>query len=390
MSGSRGLSQGILSKLKNMIITILLFFLYCGCGHEEPALIAEGESNDDTSQVTTAGVSTPFDSLLQSKLIKIVGSGDFSGTVIITAKDGRQFSFSNGYADFEKKILNSDSILYQIASLTKIFTALAASDLEKAGKLKFSDPFTKHLKSKLPYNNISIRNLLDHTAGLPDYIDIVGKYWKGKSGPENEEIFQLYRDNKVAVKSPPGKFFSYSNINYIILSSIVENISGISFERYVRELKGEGWTGLQVLGNNETNWDSGKLAIAYLSTGKKYSKVPPGIIIPFEKRKGSGGLWTTPFNFNEWLSTMFFKLDFYKTTLTEKKTMAKVGSSNYVLGWYVVKKKGSEYIYCYGKNPGMNSFCAYLPDKEIIITLFSNTEIDSKSKGEQFVSALIQ
>jgi hypothetical protein len=170
---------------------------------------------------------------------------------------------------------------------------------------------------------------------------------------------------------------------------MVENISGISFEKYVRELKGEGFAGARVFGNSEINGNSGKAAIAYLTTGKKYSKVPAGLVVPFEKRKGSGGLWITPFNFNEWLTTMFFKLDFYRGTLIDKKTRAKVGSSNYILGWYVAKKEGKDYIYCYGKNPGMNSFCAYLPGEEIVISLFNNTETDSKAIGEQLVFALL-
>jgi CubicO group peptidase (beta-lactamase class C family) len=392
MSGSGYLRNSVLPGLKKIVITFLLFFLYCGCGQQEPVNQTEsdGKISKDTTQVVKEIVYIPFDTVLQHKLLKLVNSGDFSGSVIITAKDGRQFESSTGFADYEKKILNSDSVFFQVASLTKIFTALATLNLEQTGKLKFTDLFTKHLKTKLPYNNITVRNLLDHTSGIPDYIDLVGKYWKGKSGPINTQIFQLYLDNKIVGKSPPGKYFAYSNINYIILSSLIEDLSGKSFEKYVRELTSDKWIGAEVFGRDEIKDSSIRVASAYLSTGKKYSKVPSGLIVPFEKRKGSGGLWITPFQFNEWLSSMFFKHDFYRNVLSDKTVLSKVGSSNYVLGWYTVKKKSSEYIYCYGKNPGMNSFCAYLPDEEITIALFSNTEIDSKAKGEQLVSALLK
>jgi hypothetical protein len=392
MSGNRCLRNLFFSGLKKMLITCILFFLFCGCGHQDPVNKSEinGEIVDDTSFMTTEVVTSPFDTVIQNKLKKLINSGDFSGSVIITAKDGRQFKYSTGYADYEKKIINSDSVFFQAASLTKIFTALAIYNLEQTGKLKFNDPFTKHLNSKLPYNDISIRNLLDHTAGIPDYIEIVGKFWKGKAGPDNEQIFQLYRDNKIVAKTAPGKYFSYSNINYIILSSIVENISGKSFEGYLRDPGSGKVKNANVFGQSELGNTPGKIATPYLSTGKKYAKVPSGLILPFEKRKGSGGLWITPNEFDQWLGEMFFKIDFYRKVLNDKTLLSKVGSSNYVLGWYKVKKKDLEYIYCYGKNPGMNSFCAYLPGKEITITLFSNTEIDSKAKGEQFVSILLQ
>jgi CubicO group peptidase (beta-lactamase class C family) len=145
MSGNRCLRNLFFSGLKKMLITCILFFLFCGCGHQDPVNKSEinGEIVDDTSFMTTEVVTSPFDTVIQNKLKKLINSGDFSGSVIITAKDGRQFKYSTGYADYEKKIINSDSVFFQAASLTKIFTALAIYNLEQTGKLKFNDPFSQ-------------------------------------------------------------------------------------------------------------------------------------------------------------------------------------------------------------------------------------------------------
>jgi CubicO group peptidase (beta-lactamase class C family) len=147
------------------------------------------------------------------------------------------YSESYGLASLENRVaLSSDSIFY-LASVSKQFTAMCILLLAEKGKLDLSQDVREIIPETRQFEErISIQNLLNHTSGIPDYLSLIG-YQLGRHG-------QDYFDNSHGLEIisklhfldfKPNERFDYSNSNYILLSSIVEKISGVSIAQFARQ-----------------------------------------------------------------------------------------------------------------------------------------------------------
>jgi len=161
---------------------------------------------------------------------------ELSGNVLVAADGKVVYKHSFGYADLANKVLNSDSSAFILASLAKPFTAVAILQLEEKGKLKLDDVVSKYLPD-FPYNTITVRQLLSHTSGLTD-LQIFENPYKADTNKifSNADIIPAIRADRNALIAQPGEKFSYSNAGYGILALMVEKITGISFQDYLRKL----------------------------------------------------------------------------------------------------------------------------------------------------------
>jgi CubicO group peptidase (beta-lactamase class C family) len=153
---------------------------------------------------------------------------------VLVAENGRAiYQKSFGYLNFEEKVSHSENSIFSLASISKTFTAIAVLQLKENGKLLLDDYVIKHLK-EFPYHDITIRNLLSHTSGLPDY-DIFEE--PINSNPNkiitNKDVLPALIAWKKPLEFKPNEKWGYSNINYNLLALIVENITGKTFQEYV-------------------------------------------------------------------------------------------------------------------------------------------------------------
>ncbi len=121
----------------------------------------------------------------------------------------------------------------ELASISKQFTAAAILKLAQNGQLSLGDTITKYLP-QLPYRNITIHQLLTHTAGIVDYIDLETAL-SGYHALNNEQLVQFFGRQRPKILSQPGTTFDYINTNYAFLASIVEKVSGESFTNYIHK-----------------------------------------------------------------------------------------------------------------------------------------------------------
>ena len=158
----------------------------------------------------------------------------FSGNVLVAENGSILYKKSVGFANIEKKILNGDSTRFCLASLSKVFTAVAVIQLKDQGKVKLDDPLCRFLPD-FPYTDITIRQLLSHTSGLPDF-EIFQSYQKlDSSGPlSNKDLISALRKWGKVV-APPGSRWSYSSVGIGLLALMVEKVSGLTFQEYVSE-----------------------------------------------------------------------------------------------------------------------------------------------------------
>jgi CubicO group peptidase (beta-lactamase class C family) len=159
----------------------------------------------------------------------------FNGNVLI-AKNGKIiYENTFGFANFLKKDSLKIDSKFQLASISKQFTALAILILRDEGKLKLSQLVTDFFP-KFPYAKISLHLLLSHRSGLPNYQYYSEKTWKNKrKAMTNLDLMDMLTEYKPSPYSSPDTHFFYNNVNYAVLAAIVEKISGESLENFMKK-----------------------------------------------------------------------------------------------------------------------------------------------------------
>jgi len=226
-----------------LIVTVIVLFFSTKTEASKSENLADNvsikETLDETKKLIeieyypvekTQRVSSKLDSLLKH----INKRHNFNGSVLV-AKNGKiLYNNQVGYADFRKKEPLNESSIFQLASVSKQFTAAAIMLLYQRNQIKLSDTVNVYFPD-FPYKGVTIKNLLNHTAGLPKYFWVAEHKWKKETAPTNTEMMRLLASSNVQRFFKPGRNFDYSNTGYFVLASIVEKISGTSFSAFVKQ-----------------------------------------------------------------------------------------------------------------------------------------------------------
>jgi CubicO group peptidase (beta-lactamase class C family) len=157
---------------------------------------------------------------------------NFNGNILVAEKGKIIFKKSFGYADFKnKKPLNDDSV-FNIASVSKQFTAATVMLLVERGLLKLDDSLSKYFP-EIPYEGITIRQMLTHTSSLPEQNELMFKYWNSDAPITNRDMVEYLIKYKPAAIFKPGESFKYCNTNYSLLAMIVEKVASEKFQDFV-------------------------------------------------------------------------------------------------------------------------------------------------------------
>jgi CubicO group peptidase (beta-lactamase class C family) len=173
-----------------------------------------------------------------------------AGLAIAVEKDNRLvFNKNFGYADVENKIAVTDSTQFNIMSISKIFIACSIMQLADKKIIDLDAPVTKYLeKLPAPYNQVLIYQLLNHSAGVPDYIHVNGYMAQANRNQTPEEVLAPVIDKPLDFR--PGEKSAYSNSGYFLLGLLIEKITGIGLDKYLKK------NIFQPLGMNHTYLDS--------------------------------------------------------------------------------------------------------------------------------------
>jgi len=176
-----------------------------------------------------------------NKVIEITNYLDsldgFSGAVLIAKKDSVLFKKAYGFAHLGHQIKNRTDTKFNYASIGKSFTSVAILQLIQKGQLSLQDNIGKFLPNypnKTVRDSVTISHLLTHTSGLPHYfarktfLDASKDLYRTM-----DDLKPLYENEPL--ESNPGEIFSYRNTNYVILGSIIEKISGKTYDTYLKE-----------------------------------------------------------------------------------------------------------------------------------------------------------
>jgi CubicO group peptidase (beta-lactamase class C family) len=158
--------------------------------------------------------------------------GSINGAVLIAENGKPIYQKAFGYANFETKRLNDNNTVFELASVSKQFTAMAIMQLHQKHLLSYDDDLVKYFP-QWPYKGITINNLLHHTSGLSDHLQWGAAMIDVTRVNNNADVLASLIKNAPAIYFQPNAALSYSNTNYTLLALIVEQISGMPFAKYL-------------------------------------------------------------------------------------------------------------------------------------------------------------
>ncbi|MBL7768491.1 MAG: serine hydrolase [Flavipsychrobacter sp.] len=171
---------------------------------------------------------------IDSALTALYQSGRFNGVVLYAEHGKPILSKTYGVADFQTGKPLSISSPFNLASVTKQFICAGILILYDRGLLKLDDPAKKHLPA-LPYPEVTIRQLMTHTSGLPEYFDLFNNNRGNADTLTNELLLELLAQYRPPTQFAAGSSWSYCNTNYVLLASIIEKVSGQRMEEFFKK-----------------------------------------------------------------------------------------------------------------------------------------------------------
>ena len=214
-----------------LVVTATVFFCGRRCGHEVPVI------NTDSIFIDLNQIIVAKRAKMADKVFSNQHKAGMNGVVLYAEQGQIIYEKAFGWRDLNKRHKDSLRVddAFQLSSDSKMFTAEAIMLLKAEGKLDYDDDVRKFIP-ELPYDGVTIRQLLTHRSGLPRYDSMADEYWPDRKKPfSNEALIKMLTEKRPDVYGAPDAAYFYNNINYALLASVVERVSGERFEDFMRE-----------------------------------------------------------------------------------------------------------------------------------------------------------
>lgn len=324
---------------------------------------------------------------------------DFSGVVLVAENGRARYHQAFGYRNFETKVPLDTASFFELASVSKQFTAMIIMMLEEAGALQYDDPLEKYIPG-LPYPGITLRHLLVHTSGLPDYQQLMDEHWNKDSIAGNPDIIRYLKRYHPEKKFSPGERYEYSNTGYVLLSSVAEAVSGKDFIQLCRE---RIFTPLKMISTDIRSLQE-KAAIENFALGHQYvpekkryvradSFPSSNYTIWLGNRKGPGRISSTTSDLLAWDRALYTTALVKKETLDKAFTPAQLNNgtlTDYGFGWTVkMHPTLGKVVWHNGDNPGYKTIIVrYIDIDKTVIVLCNNAHEKFKATVEAIENLL--
>ncbi|MBS1608467.1 MAG: beta-lactamase family protein [Bacteroidetes bacterium] len=303
----------------------------------------------------------------------------FNGGILVAKNGVIVYEDYQGFRDLRIKDSLTDRTPLHIASASKTFTGMAIMQLVQQGKLNLNDELNKFFPG-FPYPGVTIKNLLSHRSGLPNYVHYLENlHWDKTRMVTNQDVLNSLFTLKPNKEAFPDKRFSYSNTNYALLALIIEKITGEAYPAYMKK------TFFDPLGMNDTfvatAADSSRLTPSFDARGRVWK--PDFLDLTY----GDKNIYSTPRDLLKWDIAMSNgqiinqqMMDLAYTPYSNERPSI----HNYGLGWRLLMlKNGKKIIYHNGRWHGSNAaFARLLSEKATIIIIGNryNSNIYSSAK----------
>lgn len=295
----------------------------------------------------------PWVQELDSVLTTLANQEMFNGQVLLAEND--EIVFYNGYGTYDNRSISTTTLL-PIASVSKSLTAFGIMILKEQGKLRYDDKIIKYLPD-LPYPNITVRQLLNQTSGIPNFLATAIESGDTTRVMDQEKIFEMIQTVKPPAGQAGEKFF-YNNTNYLLCRSIIENVSGISYENFMTQ---KIWRPLDM---NHTRVDNTEYpADAQINADNFYN---PGSEI--------NSTAEDLFRFGKALTSHTLVRQESVDEAFSQTVLNDGSISNYGLGWYIQETPDSKSVGHWGGGESVKAYLEmYLTDQKKLVILSVNS-----------------
>jgi CubicO group peptidase (beta-lactamase class C family) len=328
-------------------------------------------------------ISDPLVASIDSVMQSVVDTARFNGNVLVARNGKVIYKKSFGPSNFYTGEMLNDSSLFELASVSKAFTAMAIMILKEQGRLSYEDDVTKYLP-ELPYKGMTIRHFLTHTSGIADYEVVMVKGWDVKKIAHNDDVIALFEKYKPAIVFNPGEKWEYSNTAYAMLATIVQRVSGKPYKEFLAE---NIFTPLDMERSRVYNTRrSGEVipnyayGFVYSDSLKKYA-LPDSLkeyyyVYPLDGIEGDGIVNSTTGDLFKWNEALYADKLVSRASIEEAFTSGKLNNDsihNYGFGWFIENDSVSGKILRHtGSWPGYRNLIVRFVDSQDCIILLTN------------------
>lgn len=363
--------------------------LVCGC-------LCAGEART-AKQLMTAKIAAIFAPLVDSR----------SPGLAVLVRTGGRTVFERGYGvrDLRTRPAIDAQTNFRLASCTKQFTAMAIMLLVHDGKLRYEDTLTDVFPDFPAFGeNITIRNLLNHTSGLQDYESLMeeqerqhGPRWNAQNQIQDAQVFALLKQQS-KTKFPPGTQWAYSNSGYVVLGLVVAKISGKSFGEFLHErifapLKME-----QTLAYEKGKNEVPARAYGHTKEGRRWKETDQSAT---SATLGDGGVYSSLRDLAKWDEALAHQtlLDEHEMEPALTSLRLTDGSQpnwpagsdrpegtpvSYGFGWFLDPYRGHARMWHYGETMGFHTYIQRFDNYNLtMIVLCNRTDLDPEKPASQ-------
>ncbi|WP_306353031.1 serine hydrolase domain-containing protein [Flavobacterium sp. '19STA2R22 D10 B1'] len=290
--------------------------------------------------------------------------GGFNGAVLVAEKGKIIYDTAIGYADVRTHSLLDKNSTFYLASLSKQFTAMGIMLLKKQKKIAYDDAIVKYFPQLPSYaKRITIRNLLNHTSGLKDYLEDEVQIIHGFS---NTEVLNWLMNQK-KLDFNPGEKYEYSNTGYVLLSLIIEKVSEKPFAVFMDQtiFKPLQMTHTKVI--DTPTLDNDNRAIGFTKKGELDDYAI--------RTTGDGGIFSTAEDMFLWDQALYENKLIEEKRLQEAFTKPKLNNgklSEYGFGWLIVDDNENKVVFHTGELNGYQTVIWRDLKREITIIMLTN------------------
>lgn len=360
--------------MKNTLYSIgLTLVIGCHVTAENSASPQPELATDVTSQTSFLPLSKD-DSLRYYNAVKsffertLLSNRNFNGGILVAKGESVIYEEYKGYKNFQtKEPLDANSSMH-IASASKNFAAAAILRLVQEERLNLDDSVFKFFPN-FPYAGVTVRMLLNHRSGLPNYVHYLETMgWNRNQYATNQDVLNSLYTMHPRPEFKAGTRFSYSNTNFVLLALIVEKLTAMPYPDYLKK------NFFEPFGMNDTYVFSLADSITAIRSYNAYGGLWDWDFL--ENTYGDKNIYTTPRDLLKW-SLAWSEGKIVDSSLLEAAftpySNERPGTHNYGLGWRLLTlKNGKKVIYHNGRWHGTNAAFAKLPDENVTIIIIGN------------------
>lgn len=314
---------------------------------------------------------------------------NFSGCVLVAENGIPLFEKAHGYANHEKSIPLNLNTRFELASVSKQFTAMAIMQLKEKGKLSYEDTLLKYFPD-LPFKGVTIRHLLTHTSGVPEFMGMGGRDDKVLDTSRvnfNKDILAKLSLVYDSTSFAPGSDWSYSNTNYLLLAQIVEKVSGMPFAQYMRQYLfiPAGMKNTFVYSRRSSSTPMTNYALSYVWDPGRNAFVEPDSTVSLRYTyyldgiAGPYGICSNVEDLLHWDQVLYSEKLIKQSTLKDAFVPYKIKDKNgvpYGFGWFIMNKGDSltgTFQFHTGGYQGYQTIIVRYPERHWTVILLTNS-----------------